>query len=78
MACFAKQLRRVLSLVRAGVAKNFKIQGTKLKLLPGRVPIFKNLYNLFRKKIAFRYPVSELLDYKNFQKTTGKTIVYCS
>ena len=33
---------------------------------------------IFRGKIAFQYHISELLDYKNFQKTIGKTIVYCS
>ena len=32
--------------------------------LTGRCPFFKNLHNPFKKKIAFRYPVSELLDYK--------------
>ena len=32
--------------------------------LTGRCPFFKTLHNLF----AFRYPVAELLDYKNFQK----------
>ena len=28
----------------------------------GRCSFFKNLYNLLRKKFAFQYPVSELLD----------------
>ena len=36
--------------------------------LTGRCPFFKNIHNPFRKKFAFRYPVSELLDYKKFQK----------
>ena len=40
--------------------------------LTGRVSFFKNLYNSFRKKIACRYPVLELLDYKKFQKTIGE------
>ena len=36
--------------------------------LTGRCPFFKNLHNMFRKKIAFRYPVSEFLDYKTIGK----------
>ena len=36
--------------------------------LIGRCPFFKNLYNPFKKRFAFGYPVSELLDYKIFQK----------
>ena len=32
--------------------------------LTGRCPFFKSLQNPFRKKFAFRYPVSEFLDYK--------------
>ena len=53
--------------------------------LTGRCPFFKNLYNPFRKKIAFRYPVSELLDYKKLQKQWGnnsllslKATAFCS
>ena len=49
-----------------------------------RCPFINNLHNPFRKKFAFRYPVSELLDYKK-PKTIGnngllflKTITYCS
>ena len=42
--------------------------------MTGRCPYFKNLHNLFRKRLAFQYPVSEL----NFQKTILKTIAYCS
>ena len=45
--------------------------------LTGRCPLFKNLHNPFRKKFAFQYPVSELLDYKNFQNNR-ETIVYYS
>ena len=33
--------------------------------LTGRCSFFKNLHNPLRKKFAFQYPVSELLDYKN-------------
>ena len=44
--------------------------------LKRRCPFFKNLHAPFRKKFAFRYPVSELLDYKN-SKNNRKTIVYC-
>ena len=36
--------------------------------LTRRYPFFKNLHNLFGEKFEFRYPVSELLDYKNFKK----------
>ena len=36
--------------------------------LTGRCPFIKNLHNPFRKKTAFRYPVSEFLNYKKFQK----------
>ena len=32
--------------------------------LAGRCPLLKNLHNPFRKTFSFRYPVSELLDYK--------------
>ena len=32
--------------------------------MTGRRPFCKNLDNLFGKKFAFQYPVSELLDYK--------------
>ena len=39
--------------------------------LMGRCPFFKNPTTRLREKIAFRYPVSELLDYKN-QKTIRK------
>ena len=46
--------------------------------LTGRCSFFKNLHNLFIKQFAFRYPVSELLDYKKFQKTIEKTIAYYS
>ena len=38
--------------------------------MTGRCPFFKNFHNLFRKEIAFQYPVSEL----NFQKTIGKQL----
>ena len=40
--------------------------------LTGRCPFFKNLDNLFMKKFAFRYPVSGLFDYKNFQEQQEK------
>ena len=46
--------------------------------LTGRCPFFKNPTTRLGKKFAFRYPVSELLDYKIFRKTIPKTIVYCS
>ena len=46
--------------------------GTLERNLMGRCPFFKNLHNPFRKKIAFRYPVSELLDYKKIKKQQGK------
>ena len=36
--------------------------------LTGMCPFFKNLHNSFRKKFAFPYTVSELLNYKKFQK----------
>ena len=36
--------------------------------LTERCPFFKNLPNPFRKKIEFRYPVSEFLDYKTIGK----------
>ena len=36
--------------------------------LTGRCPFFKNPHNPFWKKFAFRYPVSELLDYKKIRK----------
>ena len=45
--------------------------------LMGRCPFFKNLHSPFRKKFAFRHPVSELLDYEN-SKNDRETIVYCS
>ena len=40
----------------------------------GRCQFFKNLHDLFGKKITFQYSVSELLDLN----TTEKTTVYCS
>ena len=40
--------------------------------MTGSCLFVKNLHNLFREKIAFQCPVSELLGYKNFQKTVGK------
>ena len=42
--------------------------------LTGRCPFFKNLHNPFRKKFAFRYPVSELLDSKN-SKNNRETFI---
>ena len=36
--------------------------------LTGKCPFFKNLHNTFMKKLAFRYPVSECLDYKTIGK----------
>ena len=36
--------------------------------LTGKFPFFKNLHNPFRKKMHFRYPVSELFDYKKLRK----------
>ena len=45
--------------------------------LTGRCSFFKNPHNPFRKKFAFRYPVSALLDYKKFENNR-ETIVYCS
>ena len=54
----------------------FEEQTVKLSRIPGaleynltgRCPFFKNLSNLFKKKICVSIPVSELLDYKDFQK----------
>ena len=52
--------------------------------LMGRQPFFKNLQNSFKKKFAFRYPVSELLDYNNFKNNRENNsllflkIIYCS
>ena len=42
--------------------------------LTGRCPFFKNLHNPFRKKNAFRYSVSELLDYKKFKSNGERDI----
>ena len=33
-----------------------------------RCPFFKDLHKLFKKKIAFQYPVSKFLDYKTVEK----------
>ena len=45
--------------------------------LTGRCPFFRNPHNPLGKKFAFRYHVSELLDYKKPENNRG-TIVYCS
>ena len=52
--------------------------------LTGRCPFFKNLHRPFRKKFAFWYPVSELLNYKNYKNNRknnnllfSKTITCC-
>ena len=42
-----------------------------------RCLFFENLHNLFGKNIAFRYPVSKLLNYK-ISENNRETIVYCS
>ena len=49
-------------------------EGARECNMTGRCPFFKNLDNLFLKKFAFQYTVSEIVDYK----TIAKTIVYCS
>ena len=40
--------------------------------------LFKNLLNLFGKKICISMPCFGITDYNNLQKTIGKTIAYCS
>ena len=54
---------------RTKKTKNFEAPGRALECNMTRsCPFFKNLHNPFGKKFVFRYPVSELLDYKKLKK----------
>ena len=44
--------------------------------MKGKCPFFKNLHNLFTKKICISIPCFGITDYNNLQKTIGKTIAY--
>ena len=46
--------------------------------LTGKCPFFKNLHNLFRKKICISIPCFGIIRLQKFPKTIGKTILHCS
>ena len=64
--------------ILTGAVTNLAGGGALEYNLTGRCPFFKNSTSRSEKRIAFEYPVSELLDYKKIPQTIGKTVVYCS